>query len=146
MIDATLITRKFNLILRDLKELETFGRMTIESYLANRVNSAAAERYLERVIGRLIDINFHIITELGHPPPKDYYESFVMLGRLEVLPVEFSKKIATAAGLRNRIVHEYDELDERKIHQAIQEALQDIPRFIDHVNRYVHSPDSSPQA
>ena len=142
MIDPHLVTRKINLIVRDLKELATFGGMTFDAYTSSRVNSAAAERYLERIIGRMIDINFHIITELGHSPPKDDFDSFTTLGNLQVLPVEFSQKIAAAAGLRNRIVHEYDALDEQKIHLALREALIDIPQFIDHVNRFVNPPET----
>lgn len=142
MIDPVLITRKFNLIVRDLNALIAYGQLSLEDYLLDPVNEVAAERYLERIIGRLIDVNFHIITELGHPPPKDYFDSFTTLGKLQVLPVEFSQKIASAAGLRNRIVHEYDELDEKKIHEALQEALQDIPQFIQHVNRFVQNLDS----
>jgi len=141
MIDPVLITRKINLIVRDLNALTAFGQMSLEDYQSDRVNEVAAERYLERIIGRMIDINFHIITELGHPPPKDYFDSFTMLGKLQVLPMAFSQKIASAAGLRNRIVHEYDELDEKKIHEALQDALQDIPQFIKHVNRFAQSPD-----
>ncbi len=142
MIDPVLITRKINLIVRDVNALTAYGQLSLEEYLSDPVTEVAAERYLERIIGRLIDINFHIITELGHPPPKDYFDSFTTLGKLQVLPVEFSQKIASAAGLRNRIVHEYDELDEKKIHEALQEALQDIPLFIKHVNRFVQKPDS----
>lgn len=137
MIDRTLVTRKLNLVVNDLGELAMFGDMPLETYLAERIHSAAAERFLERIIGRMIDINFHIITELGHPPPKDYYDSFVALGTHRVLPHEFAGEIASAAGLRNRIVHEYDMLDQRLVHQAIGKALRDIPRYIDHVNRFL---------
>jgi hypothetical protein len=28
------------------------------------------------MIGRMIDINYHLITEAGHAPPRDYDESF----------------------------------------------------------------------
>lgn len=142
MIDPVLITRKINLIVTDLNALTAYGQLSLEDYLSDRVNEVAVERYLERIIGRMIDINFHIITELGQPPPKDYFDSFTTLGKLRVLPVEFSQKIASAAGLRNRIVHEYDELDEKKIHEALQDALQNIPQFIKYVNRFVQSPDS----
>ena len=137
MIDPLLVTRKINLIAKDLKALAPFGQMTVEAYLGKPVNEVAVERYLERIIGRMIDINYHIVTELGCPPPKDYYESFTELARLGVLPAEFSRTIAQAAGLRNRIVHEYDDIDAMKVYEAIQEALKDIPRYLEFVNRYI---------
>jgi uncharacterized protein YutE (UPF0331/DUF86 family) len=91
MIDPLLITRKIALIAEDLNALLPYGRLTLEDYLADRVNEVVVERYLERIIGRMIDINYHVITELGHPPPKDYFESFTEMGMLGVIPVAFSR-------------------------------------------------------
>jgi len=76
MIDNTLVTRKITLILKDLSALTDLSRQSREAYLANPINEVLAERYLERMIGRMIDINYHLITESGQPPPKDYHESF----------------------------------------------------------------------
>ena len=36
----------------------------------------------------MIDINYHLITASGHPPPADYHVSFLKLGELGVLVVE----------------------------------------------------------
>ncbi|MGH7265049.1 MAG: type VII toxin-antitoxin system HepT family RNase toxin [Candidatus Rokuibacteriota bacterium] len=105
MIDAELVTRKLALILRDLTALEPFAGKALAAYLASPVDEVAVERYLERIIGRMIDVNYHLITQAGHPPPADYYESFVQLGRLGVLDPEFASRIAACAGPRNRIVH-----------------------------------------
>ncbi|MBI3658218.1 MAG: DUF86 domain-containing protein [Acidobacteria bacterium] len=139
MIDPILVIRKINLIAKDLKAITPFGEMILKTYLADPVNEVIVERYLERIIGRMIDINYHLVTELGHPPPKDYFESFTELGKLQVLPMDFSRTLAQAAGLRNRIVHEYDEVDEQKIHEALQDVLQEIPRFIGYIQQFVQS-------
>ena len=139
MIDSVLITRKINLIAADLKALVPYAELSLQAYLKEPVNEVAVERYLERVIGRMIDINYHIVTELGHPPPKDYFESFTMMGKMGVLPVKFSRSVAQAAGLRNRLVHEYNDLDPQKVYQAMKEALQSIRRYLEQVHRFVRS-------
>ncbi len=139
MIDPLLITRKIALIAKDFNALLPYGRLTLEAYLADQVNEVVVERYLERIIGRMIDINYHLITELGHPPPKDYFESFAEMGKLGILPIAFSRSIAQAAGLRNRIVHEYDEIDETKMHEALQSAIRDIPQYVAYIQQYVQS-------
>lgn len=143
MIDPELVTRKINLVAKDLKALGPYAQMTLEAYLSEPVHEVAVERYLERIIGRMIDINYHLVTGLGHPPPKDYFESFTELGTIGVLPLEFSRNISRAAGLRNRIVHEYDEVDEVKIFAALQEALRDIPVYIEHVHRFLQTLEHS---
>ncbi len=137
MIDRVLVTRKITLILKDLSALTDLSRQSREAYLDNPINEVLAERYLERMIGRMIDINYHLITESGHPPPKDYHESFQMLGTMGVLQGEFSREIVFSAGLRNRIVHEYDEIDATKVYEALQVAVQHLPTYLDHVNRFI---------
>ena len=137
MIDRALVTRKITLILKDLAALTDLSRQSREAYLANPINEVLAERYLERMIGRMIDINYHLITESGHPPPKDYHESFQMLGTMGILQGELSREIAFSAGLRNRIVHEYDEIDAAKVYEALQVAVQQLPTYLDHVNRFI---------
>ena len=34
------------------------------------------------MIGRMIDVNYHLITESGQPPPPDCHASFLKLGEL----------------------------------------------------------------
>ena len=137
MIDRALVTRKITLILKDLSALTDLSRQSREAYLANLINEVLAERYLERMIGRMIDINYHLITESAQPPPKDYHESFQVLGTMGILQGEFSREIAFSSGLRNRIIHEYDEIDAAKVYEALQVAVQQLPTYLDHVNRFI---------
>jgi uncharacterized protein YutE (UPF0331/DUF86 family) len=87
----------------------------------------SAERYLERVIGRMIDVNYHVLTESGQAPPKDYYESFTALSHIGALDPEFATRIAACAGLRNRIVHEYEAIDPSRVHEAVTGHRPDSP-------------------
>lgn len=135
MIDAELVTRKLTLILQDLPALIDLARKSPAEYLNDPIYQVLTERYLERTIGRMIDVNYHLITESGHAPPKDYHESFVMLGTLKILPPEFARVLAVAAGLRNRIVHEYDEIDPGKLHEALQIAIKQIPIYLDAIRQ-----------
>lgn len=143
MIDRELVTRKLALITGDLAELGMIAGNSLDEYLASIRDELAAERLLERMIGRMIDINYHVIIESGHPPPSDYYESFLRLGSLEVLPQEFARRIAGCAGLRNRIVHEYDEIDPRKVYDALQAAVKDLPESLRHIHHHVEKSSSA---
>lgn len=137
MIDRPLITRKMSLILEDLAAMSRLSQLPREQYLKDSINEALAERYLERAIGRMIDVNFHLVTESGHAPPKDYHESFVLLGTLGVMTADFAKEMAMAAGLRNRIVHEYDDIDPERVYEALPGAVRQIPLYLDHIQRFV---------
>ncbi len=137
MIDRELVTRKIVLITSDLERLRTIATRPLADYLASETDELVVERYLERVIGRMIDINYHLLIEAGEPPPADYHESFVRLSRLGTLPREFAIQIASCAGLRNRIAHEYDEIDPQKVYEALHTALRDIPLYLAHVRDYL---------
>ena len=91
MIDRELVTRKMVLIAEDLRRLEGLARKTREEYLASEIDDVLAERYLERMIGRMIDVNYHLLTESGESPPRDYHESFVALHRIGLLEAGFAR-------------------------------------------------------
>jgi uncharacterized protein YutE (UPF0331/DUF86 family) len=137
MIDSTLIVRKINLISQDFTDIVELSRKSLQEFLASRVDGVLAERYLERMIGRMIDINYHLITESGFPPPTDDYQSFLQLERLGILSHDLAQRIAACAGLRNRIVHEYDEIDPARIHEALQAAVRDVPQYLARVHAHI---------
>jgi uncharacterized protein YutE (UPF0331/DUF86 family) len=45
--------------------------------------------------------------------------------------------MARAAGLRNRIVHEYDDIDPERVYEALPVAVGQIPLYLDHIQRFV---------
>lgn len=143
MIDRELVIRKLLLVQRDLDLLEPLARQPLSEYLANPTNELAAERLLERCIGRLIDVNFHLITELGHPPPSDYFDSFLEIGTLGIVDRPFARRVAACAGLRNRIAHEYDEIDPERVHAALTTALGDLPEWMRVIHEFLERDGSA---
>lgn len=59
------------------------------------------------------------------------------LATLHVLPPAFGAPIAACAGLRNRIVHEYDDIDPRRVHEGLQAAVRDIPEYLRRVHEHI---------
>ena len=139
MIDRELVTRKMVLIAEDLRRLEALAARSREEYLASDVDETLAERYLERMIGRMIDVNYHVLTESGEAPPRDYFESFTALSRIGALPGDFAARLAPCAGLRNRIVHAYDDLDPGRVYDALTVALADVPEYLAAIRRFLQA-------
>jgi uncharacterized protein YutE (UPF0331/DUF86 family) len=67
----------------------------------------------------------------------DFYSSFLALAELGALDAKLAKELAPAAGLRNRLVHEYDDLDDARVLAAIDDAHRLLPRFMASVNAWV---------
>jgi uncharacterized protein YutE (UPF0331/DUF86 family) len=137
VIDKELVTRKVLLVTEDLRALGPLAAKPVAEYLASATDEVLAERYLERIIGRMIDINYHVLTESGQPPPPDYYQSFTALATIGMLDQAFAKSIAACAGLRNRITHEYEAIDPARVHEALQSAVRDIPEYLKRLAAHV---------
>jgi uncharacterized protein YutE (UPF0331/DUF86 family) len=63
----------------------------------------------------------------------------VALSRIGALPAGFAARLAPCAGLRNRIVHAYDDLDPGRVYDALGAALVDVPTYIAAIRRSLES-------
>jgi len=95
-----------------------------------------AERNLEVAIQCLIDMANRIISIEDAQRPKDYYETFLILGNIQVLPPDFARKIAPIAGFRNILVHEYIGLDWDLVYEHLQ-RLEDFYQFEEHIKKWI---------
>lgn len=149
MLRPEFVRRKLQLIADDLARLLPFKDESLDRLTADAIRLAAVERLLERIVMRAIDINEHLLSELGTGEEAfstrlTYRETFLRLAGLAVYPTEFAERIAASAGLRNILVHDYNDVDRKIVHQSIGACLQDYTRYIDYVDRFLrsHSPIS----
>lgn len=138
-LDAALIRRKLAVIAQDLRDLATVESLTIEEYRAERIRLKATERLLQEIVDAAADINTHLLRTAGERAGVDYYESFIRIGRIGVLAPELAAALAPAAGLRNRLVHEYDRLDDEIVLRAVGEARRLFPKYVKAVELHVLS-------
>jgi uncharacterized protein YutE (UPF0331/DUF86 family) len=136
-IDAAVIRRKLGHIVECLEALRPLARLTLPEYRARLYERKAAERLLQEGIEAALDINAHVIAELGGSVPDEYYGGFVKMGELGVLPAELAGSLAPSAGLRNRLVHEYGALDDARVLAAIAVMLDLYPRYIQAVEAHL---------
>jgi uncharacterized protein YutE (UPF0331/DUF86 family) len=136
-VDRELVTRKLLLITGDVEQLRAVHAAGEEAYLVDRISQLVSERLLERIVTRMIDVNYHLLTASGNPPPSDYYASFLQLGNIGILESAFAARIASSAGLRNRLVHDYDDLDQRLLFRALAGAMNDVPAYVGAVHAFL---------
>jgi uncharacterized protein YutE (UPF0331/DUF86 family) len=136
-LDKEIIQRKIAVIIENLKALEPIKNMTKKEYIADLYKRKATERLLQELIEAAIDINIHIIAAMGHPVPDDYYESFIRMGELNIVSADLAEKLAPSAGLRNRLVHEYDKLEHSMVLTAVKTTEALYPKYIKEVSNYI---------
>ena len=77
------------------------------------------------------------LAELGGDGPEEYYGGFVRTGELGVLSPELARSLAPSAGLRNRLVHEYDAIDDGKVLASISTLLALYPRHLQAIEAHL---------
>ena len=139
MIDTEFIKRKVALITEELERLKEFKDLTIDETAKDFKIQAVVERLLERIITRTIDINQHILAEKGVDIKlaRTYRETFLRLADIGVYPSEFARTIAPSAGLRNALVHDYNNIDEEILHKSITDAIVEFNEYGKYVLSFV---------
>lgn len=136
-VDAAIIRRKLGHITESLTGLRPLSRLTLEEYRQRLYERKAAERLLQEAIEAALDINAHLIAEHGRAVPEEYYGGFLALAALGILREELARQLAPSAGLRNRLVHEYETIDDRKVLGSIANILELYPRFVQAIDAFL---------
>ena len=139
MLDQDFIKRKVKLIQEELAHIEEFADLSFDEVAKDYRKLAIIERLLEKIITRAIDINQHILAEKGKGSEavRRYEETFTELVQLGIYSEDFAKAIAPSAGLRNRLVHEYDNLDGKIVYNSVGEALQQYAKYSDFILKFI---------
>ncbi|MBI2863378.1 MAG: DUF86 domain-containing protein [Chloroflexi bacterium] len=136
--DMAVVQRKLAVITEALSLLRPIKDMSLEDYLHKIYERKATERILQTLVNAAIDVNTHLLVGAGLPPPVDYYQSFLDIAeKLGVLDRDLALRLAPSAGLRNRLVHEYDTLDDAIVHASLREVLDLYPQYVEAVLRYL---------
>jgi uncharacterized protein YutE (UPF0331/DUF86 family) len=138
-VDKDIINRKLAVIVRNIEALGGISRLTLLEYEEDLYRRKAAERLLQELIEAAIDINTHLIVELGGTVPDSYYETFLALGSLQVLSSELARSLSPSAGLRNRLVHEYDAIDDSMVYDSVGQAVKLYTEYIRAIKEYIDS-------
>lgn len=136
-IDSEIVLSRLRLITKYYNTLEEFRSLSLDEFLADFRQQLIVERLLQLMTQAAIDINDHILSKLNSGNTYTNFEAFIELGKYQILTPELAKQIAPSSGLRNRLVHEYDDIDPNQVFKAISFALQQYPLYVRQINSYL---------
>ncbi|TVR51075.1 MAG: DUF86 domain-containing protein [Gemmatimonadales bacterium] len=119
------LARKLSLLERYLRDLGPHAGRSAQDILEDPYE---VERLLELTVQVAVDIVTHRLAERG-TVPETYRGSFLEAGRQGLLPEDLAASLADAAGLRNILVHLYEEIDYEIVAASVERALGDFARF-----------------
>lgn len=88
---------------------------------------------LQRACEQCIDLANYTIKTLKLGLPKESKESFALLASAGIIPNDLAKRLQGMVGFRNILVHEYQRMDIVLMVDVIENRLDDLVVFTNHV-------------
>lgn len=132
-----LVVEKLNRIVGYLDEAKKILEVPSEAIRSDIEKLRALERVFQLIVDEILDINQHFIKELNLKISDDLEGTFHILGENNILPDDFALKIAPVVGLRNRLVHRYEEIDNKLFVETFQKERSDFEQYIQYISEYL---------
>ena len=107
-----------------IKELGTLKPNSFSEYISDMRTQYAIERVIQLIIDLALDINNIILSFMDRPPASDYFNSFIDVAECGVIDMDFAVGIAPSSGLRNRLVHEYEKINDEIVYSSIDQVIK----------------------
>jgi uncharacterized protein YutE (UPF0331/DUF86 family) len=120
-----------------LEKLKPISDRTFKQYLSDFYIKTSAERLIQLVVECASNINSHVVIESGERPPEDYTSSFIRAAEAGLITHELANKLKGSGGMRNIIVHEYMDIDDRKIYKILPIAISHYKEYISQVDDFL---------
>ena len=136
-LDAAVVRRKLEIITANLRLLQPIAGLDLETYRSDPYRRKATERMLQEIVEAATDINVHIVVRTGGRAPDGLHQSFFEAATCGVLSHDLAAALSPSAGLRNRLVHEYDAVDDAIVLEAVSETQQHYAHYVAAVERFL---------
>ena len=132
-----LIKQKLTNMASYVEEITPYLQVPVKGYLKDSGRRRIVERLAQVIIESAIDINGLLIERAGSVPPATAYRSFDSVCRLGAIDDHVTARFHRYVGLRNRIVHDYDVLDNKIVYYSVKRLLDDAKQYIRGVYAYL---------
>ncbi len=137
MLDFDLIHRKMARLNMYLEKLGPVMKNSFAAYQENEYLKFSTERLIQLIVECAVDINNHVVVETNNRPPEDYRSSFSKAAEAKLITAELAQKIQGSAGLRNVLVHEYMDIDDRIVYDSVPLMMENYREYLKQVNKFI---------
>lgn len=129
-LNKEFLSQKLSELSDHINELASLGVKNFAEYKTDFIKRHAAEKLIELIVEFSTDANRHIVEALAESSPPTYYDTFSEMNRLKILPKDLSLRLASTTGLRNRLVHRYEEIDQKVVYHSIAPLVENYRRYL----------------
>ena len=128
---------KINLIEERVDDLKLWtGNITIGKFIEDKKLRLASYKAFQEIVEASMDISSMIIRD-SNLIVKDDYSNLSILQEKNVFPKEVIKALKEANGLRNRLVHAYNNLKDDMAFYSINKLLVYFEKFVEVVKKWL---------
>ena len=117
------IEKKLELLDSYLSEIDPHIAADILVLVSDKDTIRILERLFQLIVDTAIDINRSFIESSDAVIPDTYQSTFYTMSEISLLENDFSGSIAPSVGLRNRIVHRYDDINMKVMVESIKKFV-----------------------
>lgn len=120
-----------------ISQLQPQLQIPQKRYLSDQIRQRATERLCQIIIEAAIDTSTLIVTGFKMPPPESARDGFYKLHQLNAIDAQRRQSFEKYVGFRNRIVHEYEALDQKMVYKTAKRLVDDARMLITSIQNFI---------
>lgn len=124
------VQKKIDVVLDSLEKLKSLKEKPYASFVRDFRNVDSALHRLQTSIQALLDIGAYIVASRGLRSPESNAEIVEILSDAGLIDRKRAATYVKMSQFRNRIVHLYNHIDTRTLHEILSRELGDIRHFL----------------
>lgn len=125
------VQSKLDLLRSNLDQLDRIPQGTFDEWRSDFRNVQATLHLLQTSIQALVDLAAHLVAERALPTPSTSLAVLEVLEAAGTLPTGTATKYAPVIGFRNRVVHLYERIDEKRVYDVLTAHRRDLAALLD---------------
>lgn len=120
-----------------VSRLRSLSNLSQHDFVGDPDKIGSAKYHFIVAIESCIDMSNHLIARNGYRVPEDYGDTFKVMSEAGAIEQEFAQELRNMAKFRNRLVHLYWEVDDKQVHEILQNRLDDFKTFLDDISKFL---------
>lgn len=125
----TIVKERLKKINEAVEQLKSIREKDKDEYLSDIKLQYSSMYAMIIAIEAICDIGNHILAYYFNRAGDTYKDIILQLGKVGVIPEEFSQESASMVDFRNILIHLYIKVNEEKVYQYLQKAPEEFNKF-----------------
>jgi uncharacterized protein YutE (UPF0331/DUF86 family) len=127
---------KLNLILERVADIEDWTSVDVSDFLSDKKTRLAAYKAFQELVEAAFDV-VAMVCKDSRIIPRDDYANVEVLYQKNIIDEGLKNTLVESNGLRNRLVHRYNTLDDAIAFESIQTQLPNFKYFAEVIETWL---------